>query len=1063
MLRLPQGFHRCLAILTMMGGAAVLAACGGGGAAGTAAPVAPSISTQPQNVSVTDGQAASFSVAAGGGTALSYQWQRNGVNIGGATAASYSIPAVVYPDNGAQFRVIVTDSGGAGTVISTLVTLTVIPVPPAIVIPPASISVAAGATAPFIVTASGSAPLKYQWTKKLAGSSTGLPIVGATFARHENANSLPADDGAQFIVVVTNGAGQSVTSAAATLTVVTVAPFIVTQPQSQTVVAPASASYVVVANGTPPLTFQWYKNGTLIPGATNASYTTPATSIPDSGSLFHVVVSHGSLTVTSADAALTVNVAPVAPSISVQPQSVSVQVGAAAIFTVTAGGSAPLTYQWRRNGVNIVGATSATYTLSPVAQLDDQASFSVIVNNVTNLPVTSSAAVLTVTLPPGGIDLLAGHLGGAGSLEGTGGAARLRGPEAVATNAAGDVFVADTYNSAIRRISPTGVVSTLAGNPGKPGSADGTGTTAQFNYPQGIAADAAGNVYVVDTDSYTIRLISPTGLVTTLAGVAGSFGSTNGIGAAARFAAPQGIVADTAGNLYVADTGNNIIRKINASSGAVTTLAGTAGVTGSADSTGAAAQFNNPQSVAVDGAGNVYVTDTDNNTIRMITAGGVVSTLAGAPGVAGVADGTGNLAQFDHPKGIVADAAGNVYVSDTNNATIRRITPGGVVTTMAGTAFVTGTADGLGSAAHFANPLGMALDAAGNLYVADFVNATVRKISVTAAVTTLAGKAAVAGDIDATGSAALFNSPQGTAVDAAGNILVADTGNNIIRKVNATSGAVITLAGASGVTGSNDGTGTAAQFSAPWGLAADTSGNVYVADMGNAVIRKISSGGAVTTLAGSAGATGTTDGTGSAARFNAPQAVATDASGNVYVADTGNSVIRKITPAGVVTTLAGTAGAAGTTDGTGAAARFDHPQGVVTDASGNVYVADSGNYAVRKIDPAGVVTTLAGVTGQAGHADGTGAAARFDVLVAIAIDAAGNLYVMDSVYHQIRKITPAGVVTTAAGDPDRIGVMLGALPGGLNGPTAIAVLPGSTVKLVVPDAAENSVLLITLP
>jgi streptogramin lyase len=183
----------------------------------------------------------------------------------------------------------------------------------------------------------------------------------------------------------------------------------------------------------------------------------------------------------------------------------------------------------------------------------------------------------------------------------------------------------------------------------------------------------------------------------------------------------------------------------------------------------------------------------------------------------------------------------------------------------------------------------------------------------------------------------------------------------------------------------------------------------------------------------------------------------------VYVADTGNSIIRKITPAGVVTTLAGTAGNVGTNDGTGGAAQFDHPQGITADAAGNVYVADSGNWAIREIDSLGVVTTFAGVTGNAGHADGTGSGARFDVPLGIAADSAGNLYVMDSTFHIVRKITPTAVVTTVAGTPGSVGVMLGALPGSLNSPVGIAVLPGATVNLLVPDKAENSVLLIALP
>jgi streptogramin lyase len=195
----------------------------------------------------------------------------------------------------------------------------------------------------------------------------------------------------------------------------------------------------------------------------------------------------------------------------------------------------------------------------------------------------------------------------------------------------------------------------------------------------------------------------------------------------------------------------------------------------------------------------------------------------------------------------------------------------------------------------------------------------------------------------------------------------------------------------------------------------------------------------VTTLAGTAGLTGSTDATGAAARFNFPQGVATDSAGNVYVGDTNNNTVRKITPAGVVTTLAGTAGVTGSTDATGAAASFFAPLGVATDSAGNVYVADLGNHTIRKITPAGVVTTLAGTAGAFGSTDATGAAARFDGPFGVATDSAGNVYVADSGNSTLRKITPAGAVSTLAGVAGQTGFAPGALPGLLGNPSGVAV------------------------
>lgn len=287
----------------------------------------------------------------------------------------------------------------------------------------------------------------------------------------------------------------------------------------------------------------------------------------------------------------------------------------------------------------------------------------------------------------------------------------------------------------------------------------------------------------------------------------------------------------------------------------------------------------------------------------------------------------------------------------------------------AGDMLSSGNVDNLGSAARFANPFGVAADSAGNIYVADTNNHTIRKITPAAVVTTLAGSAGVTGSADGIGAAASFNSPQGIATDSAGNVYVGDTNNHTIRKITP-AGVVSTLAGLAGVTGGADGTGATARFAFPRGVAADGAGNVYVADTNNSTIRKITPAGIVTTLAGLAGVDSSVDGIGAAARLCFPLGVATDGADNVYVADWGNNTIRKITPAGVVTTLAGTAPIVGSADGTGAAASFNNPRGIATDSTGNVYVTDTDNHTVRKITPAGVVTTVVGVAGERGFAQG---------------------------------------------------------------------------------------------
>lgn len=541
--------------------------------------------------------------------------------------------------------------------------------------------------------------------------------------------------------------------------------------------------------------------------------------------------------------------------------------------------------------------------------------------------------------------------------------------------------------------------STLAGKSGAiVNSADGTGSAAQFSAPRGIALDSAGNLYVADASNHTIRKVTADGVVTTLAGVAGSSGTA--IDTPAKFHEPFGVAVDSAGTVYVADTNNGAIRKISAT-GVVTLLAGGSGQ-GYADGTGIAAKFHEPHGIAVDSAGNVYVADYENNVVRKVTAAGVATTLAGTYNTPGTADGQGAAARFMSLHGIAVDSTGNVYVADGGSRSIRKITPSGLVTT-----FVGGTNSGI-----FGEPRGVAFDSSGNLYVTDYSAHVIQKVTPAGVVSKVAGTAPTPGSTDGT-SGALFNAPSSIAVDSSNNLYIADTANNLIRKVSAT-GTVTTLAGLAGRSSSVDGVGSAARFEEPYAVATDGT-YTYVADHTDHSIRRVAADGTVITLAGKAGTFGSSDGSGSNARFYAPAGIAADSTGTVYVADTGNAVVRKITPAGVVTTLAGTAGSKGTIDGTGAAARFGAPSGVAVDSSFNVYVVDSEASTLRKITPAGVVTTLAGSAYANGFVNGTGTAARFAIPFDVAVDTAGNLYVTDRNNHSVRKVTAAGVVTTLAG------------------------------------------------
>ena len=343
------------------------------------------------------------------------------------------------------------------------------------------------------------------------------------------------------------------------------------------------------------------------------------------------------------------------------------------------------------------------------------------------LALAADPALAQTTYTPYAFTTIAGSPGVTGTNDGTGGGALFNDPAGLAVDAVGNVFVADLHNYTVRRVTPGGVVTTLAGLAGSSGSNDGVGTAARFNEPNGVAVDGAGNLYVTDRDNNTIRKLSPNGttwIVTTLAGLAGSAGSAAGTNNTARFYHLGNLALDGATNLYVADTYNNTIRKVTPA-GVVTTVAGLAGSACSADGTNNTARFSWPDRVAVDNAGNIYVADYLNSTIRKILPQGtnwVVTTLAGLAGHPGTADGTNSDARFNSPEGVIVDSAGNIYVGDWTNYTIRKITRLGtnwVVTTLAGLAGHPGTADGIGSAAYFENILGVAVDSVGDLYVPD--------------------------------------------------------------------------------------------------------------------------------------------------------------------------------------------------------------------------------------------------------------------------------------------------------------------------------------------------------
>ena len=495
-------------------------------------------------------------------------------------------------------------------------------------------------------------------------------------------------------------------------TLSTAAPTITTQPNSLTLVIGAAGSFNVTASGTPAPTYQWQKDGVIIAGATSSTYALSNVSSTNAGD-YTVTITSSAGSVSSTSARLTVQV----PGIPLTNQLV---MAGHNVGLTAAGATGPVRWQvstdsgatWQNlfDNSSYSGTSSNFLEISKVtaAAHGSQYRYVLTSNNAasaaTTLSVTTGYFAFPTTVGADSasnlyigdatahtvqkittinqVSLVAGSTGKSGSTNGTGATASFNEIGALAAAADGTLSVADTKNELIRRIANTGVVTTIAGTAGARGTTDATGVDARFAAPAGIARDASGTLFVADSLSHTLRKISSSGAVTTLAGSAGVAGSADGTGASARFNYPSGVAADTAGNIYVADSGNNTVRKVT-STGVVTTLAGTAGTRGSLDGTGSAARFNNPTGLALGSSGELYLADTDNSTIRKITPAGVVTTLAGLPTIAGLMDGSGSYAWFDQPEGLTVNLDGNIYVADTGNAMIRKVTTAGVVTTLA--------------------------------------------------------------------------------------------------------------------------------------------------------------------------------------------------------------------------------------------------------------------------------------------------------------------------------------------------------------------------------------------
>ncbi len=628
-------------------------------------------------------------------------------------------------------------------------------------------------------------------------------------------------------------------------------------------------------------------------------------------------------------------------------------------------------------------------------------------------------------------------------------AAQLAQPEGIAVDPAGNLYIADAANHRVRKITPAGVISTVAGN-GHPGFSgdNGPATAAQLNQPYDVALDAAGNLYIADYGNQRVRAIGTSGNITTVAGN-GSSGTTadGGPATAALLTGPRNVATDAAGNLYISDFDGHRVRKV-APGGTISTVAGT-GLAGFSGDGGpaTAAQLAFPAGLALDGANNLYIVDSTNIRIRKVFAvSGTIGTVC-------------TQQSFGMPNieltGLAANAAGNLYIPERGNSFVWQLTPAGALTLVAG-AVGSGGFIGDGQPALqtvLSVPVEVTLDPAGDLYISE----THRVRCVTAAtgiINTVAGNGAFgfAGD-GGSALSAVLNSPAGLAFSN-GLLYIADLSNQRVRQI-AANGTISTVAGNGLASYSGDGLpAISASLDAPNGLTFDTSGNLYIADADNDRVRSVALSGIITTFAGSGPVSGY-GGEGEPATLtplNTPEGVVADLSGNVYISDTDHHRVIQVDPSGNIHTIAGT-GTPGDAPG-----ELYGPTGLALDNAANLYIADTRNHRIQMLTPGGTVSTITG-TGTSGFSGdgGTAAAAELSYPSAVAADASGNIYIADTGNNRMRLVTTDGKINTVAGTGNATynGDTGAALDIALSNPGGVAV--DSQGNVWIADTGNNRV------
>ncbi|MGO8687251.1 MAG: NHL repeat-containing protein [Candidatus Dormibacteria bacterium] len=539
------------------------------------------------------------------------------------------------------------------------------------------------------------------------------------------------------------------------------------------------------------------------------------------------------------------------------------------------------------------------------------------------------------------------------------------------------------------------------------GTTPGRATSSELDRPYGVAVDAAGNLYIADSGRDVVERVTPSGRLSVVAGDGRVGKPTPGRATSSELEGPSGLAVDGSGNLYIADNGNNMVEKV--------TPSGTLSVAAGLGQAGGA-----PNAVAEDADGNLFIASIDSDEIEEVTASGQESVVAGTDRPGAPTPGPATSSRLGEPYGVAVDAAGNLYIADTDYNVVAKVTHSGTLSVVAGTgrSGLGAPVPGPATSAALGLPEGLAVDAAGNLYIADFLAHVVEKVTPSGMLAVVAGTGTLGAPTPGPATSSDLGTPTAVAVDAAGDLYIADADNNVVEKVTP-SGLLSVVAGTAKVGLPAPRPAIGSQLDEPGGVAVGADGNLYITDADRSVVEQVTPSGTLSVAAGSGRFGQPTPGPATSSDLDFPSAVAVDAVGDLYIADTANDVVERVSRSGTLSVVAGTGDPGKPTPGPATSSELGHPSGVAVDAAGNVYIADSGNDVIEKVTPSGTLSVVAGTGDPGKPTPGPATGSDLSDPLGVAVDAAGHVYIADTGNDVVEKVTTSGMLSVVAGTGDQ--------------------------------------------